>query len=594
MLLLLLVPWVPSVGHALPSRLVLALDGVAYRDLKALQAGAPGTNWWGKTFIRQAFSAREGYFPVSRMISTFPSTSDVAWTDIFGDRPLPGYQRTYYSAAANRQMAVSAVTTSMEHEKQMDWELQNSFLRSMAYVYSVHVYEYELHELEKNFFAANSTNENFYAYIRSSDDAQHLGRNIMAMLCLLDRRLEQMRARYRKMTGRDLQIVILSDHGHNHAGPGKRVLIRSFLEKAGYRIADSLACSNDVVLPTTGIETWVEIHNAPAVTEKLAHQLTHLAGVDLVLARLAQTNRFLVLNSRDAAALIDWRPASNAFRYSPVNGDPLDYSPVVETLAREHQLDTDGFAPADVWMAATLTNRYPVALERIVRGFTQVTLNPATILLSLDNHYVNAGWLVKKGSELVTCDSTHGGLDDLNSDGILLSNFKPTRDTSSDRVAEQFDGFPGLRNFRETETGAEWVTPREQAMTRLARDPFDRDCRELPASNVFLRVWSPRLDSTAADAPIEVVLKKVPRYAALPAERGALQLPPATGQRVTLNAPVAVPEMDCERIYALPPDLILQPHARYQISGWLGGPAPGKFLFEFDFYTNARGQPAAY
>ncbi len=140
-----------------------------------------------------------------------------------------------------------------------------------------------------------------------------------------------------------------------------------------------------------------------------------------------------------------------------------------------------------------MTNHYPLALERIVRGLTRVTLNPATILISLDNQYVNAGWLVKEGSRLENYGSTHGALDDINSDGILLSNFKPTVDTSSDRVARQFDDFPGLRNYRAEENGAEWVTKNEQSLTRIARDPFDRDYKLLPADDVFLRVWSPQL-----------------------------------------------------------------------------------------------------
>src|SRR5215472_4373084 len=68
----------PMPGRAaLPKRLVLALDGVAYRDMTALQAGVTYTDLKGRQFHRQAFN--EGYFPVSRMISTFPSASDVAW-----------------------------------------------------------------------------------------------------------------------------------------------------------------------------------------------------------------------------------------------------------------------------------------------------------------------------------------------------------------------------------------------------------------------------------------------------------------------------------------------------------------------------------
>src|SRR5208282_6380067 len=100
--------------------------------LKALQDGVISTNVWGKPFRRQAFTLAEGYFPVSRMVSTFPSAYDVAWTDIFGDRPLPGYQRTYFSAAANSEISINGVTTSMEHERQMDYQVESGFIRSMG------------------------------------------------------------------------------------------------------------------------------------------------------------------------------------------------------------------------------------------------------------------------------------------------------------------------------------------------------------------------------------------------------------------------------------------------------------------------------
>ena len=72
---------------ALPKRLIIGLDGISYRDMKALQEGVTYKDTHGFQFHRQAF--HQGYFPVSRLISTFPSTSDVAWTDIFGDRPCP-------------------------------------------------------------------------------------------------------------------------------------------------------------------------------------------------------------------------------------------------------------------------------------------------------------------------------------------------------------------------------------------------------------------------------------------------------------------------------------------------------------------------
>ena len=155
----------PSTAVALPARLVLVLDGIAYRDMKALQAGVTYTNIWGSVLHRKAFGFEEGYFPVSRVVSTFPSTSDVAWTDIFGNHPLPGYQRTYFSAAANSLISNSGVTTTMEYERQMDWQVESSFIRSMGYIYSAHTFEYEMHKLVKNFWNAGSKDGNYYAYI---------------------------------------------------------------------------------------------------------------------------------------------------------------------------------------------------------------------------------------------------------------------------------------------------------------------------------------------------------------------------------------------------------------------------------------------
>ena len=116
-------------------------------------------------------------------------------------------------------------------------------------------------------------------------------------------------------------------------------------------------------------------------------------------------------------------------------------------------------------MAETMSSHYPLALERIVRGFTRVTLNPATILISLDNQHVDAGWLVKEGSRLENYGSTHGALDDINSDGIVLSNFKPTRDTSSDRVARTVRWFS--RNAQ-LSSGGKW--PRMGCQKRTGTD----------------------------------------------------------------------------------------------------------------------------
>jgi hypothetical protein len=585
-----------STSRALPQRLIITLDGISYRDMKALQEGATDTNGWGVVSHRRAFTSEEGYFPVSRMISTFPSTSDVAWTDIFGNRPNPGYQRTYFSVAANSIVWVNGLTSTIEHERQMDWQADSNFTRSMGYVYSVHTFKFELYKLVEEFWDTGSTNPDFYIYIRSSDDAQHMDRDILSMLATLDEDLQNLRARYHAKEGHDLQILILSDHGHNHAGRGERVPIGSFLEKAGYHVTQSITGPKDVVLPTSGIEDWIEIHNSPSETPALAEKLVHLKGADVIAATLPdQTNSFLVLNSRGERAVIRWNPLQNSYQYSAENGDPLDYLPVVKTLAQKNRLDANGFATADDWMNETMTNHYPLALQRIVRGLTCVTLNPATILVSLDNHYVNAGWLVNHASALEGCGSTHGALDDINSTGIILSNFAPTHDTSTDRLAGYFNGFPGLRVYRDEENGAEWVSRQEQARMRIPRDPFDWNYTSLPGDGLFLRVWSPELALPGNSTSLEATIERLSGPADPPAGGESLKPIIEHEMRVTFDKLVSFPT-NCpyERVYACPSNLGLEPQADYRVSGWVEGADKNAGRFEFDFRTDDNGRPVAF
>jgi hypothetical protein len=478
----------------------------------------------------------------------------------------------------------------------MHWEVENGFIRTLGYVYPLHTYYYEMHELYRNFLHTRSQADNYYVYVRTPDDAQHLARDIFAMLCRLDEKLRKLSAIYKAREGRDLEILILSDHGNNHAGAGKRVEVRAFLEKAGYRITDSIQNPRDIVLPTAGIESWVEIHNSPGETESLLQLLTHLEGVDILTAPdPARTNRFIVMNSKSERACIEWNPAKNSFRYSTETGDPLNHLPVVAALAQKQQLDADGFATADAWMAETLTHRYPLALERIVRGHTHVTLNPATILISLNNHYVHADWLIKKGSECVTFGGTHGALDDLNSDGILLSNFAPTSDTSANRVAALFDGFQGLRNFRAEKNGAEWVSGKEQALTGTARLPFDWNCRMLPDDEIFLRIWTPSFTRLDSNTPVELTVRQARRYSNAQIRRADPKPVDPTEQHLTLNQPVSFPD-NCayERVYALPAGLTLERQKEYRISGRIRDRNKNIQIFEFTFRTDSRGKPAAY
>jgi hypothetical protein len=165
-----------------------------------------------------------------------------------------------------------------------------------------------------------------------------------------------------------------------------------------------------------------------------------------------------------------------------------------------------------------------------------------------------------------------------------MSNFAPTRDTSTARVASQFGDFLDVRDFRAEESGGEWVTKEEQALVRIAHVPFDREFQQLPGDSLFLRIWSPELAKIDVKTPITVAIEKVKRYSTSPSP-----------QQMTLDQPLSLTDSSAnERIYAVPGDLKLEPQTEYNISGWIQTQPKGGRLFIFSFQTNADGRPVAF
>jgi len=576
---------------SLPGRLVILIDGVAYRDVVALQSGITYTNARGRQATRQAF--HEGYFPVSRLISTFPSASDVAWSEILGNRPLPGYQRTYLCAATGELIRQNGVTTSMEYELQMHWELESGIRRALGYVYPSSTFRHEVGELVQAFLESAGGSDAFYGMIRASDDAQHTTGDILKLLCFLDRQLQKLCALYRAVEGHDLEILMLSDHGNNHAGAGKRVQVRSYLKRAGYHLTDAIRNPEDLVLPTVGIQNWVEINCAPGEIGKLALMLAELEGVDVVTARLpGPAGHFLVLNGEGDRALIVADPGRDSYRYEVQRGDPLGYAPVVAALTERGCFEESGFASAQAWTEATMAHRYPLAPERIVRGHTRLALNPAPLLISLENGYIHSSWMLKQLSSLMRMGGTHGGLDDLCSTGSLLSNFEPTRDTSARQVARQFDGFRGLRDPREGEQGGEWIYRDIQALAAVARGQLDWQHTLLPESAPLLRVWTPVFSGLQAGASLEVTLRPERRFSSPRIRRSdpVPSRPPI--QHLTLDQPLAFQETcDYERVYLLPDAVVLDSLETYRIRGSVDLRGRNTQVFEFTFHTDSQGLP---
>jgi hypothetical protein len=254
-------------------------------------------------------------------------------------------------------------------------------------------------------------------------------------------------------------------------------------------------------------------------------------------------------------------------------------------------MDANGWAPADDWMKATMTHRYPLALERIARGHTSITLNPAPILIGLRDGYVHCSWLLKQLSSLMRMGGTHGALDARCSNGILLSSFAPTEDTSTRRVAQRFDGFENLKDPREGTQGADWIYLENPTLASAATAPLQIAQPSVPESEPLLRVWTPLFSDLEPATPVQIAIKPVSRWLR-PRVRRSDPVVSKPAQKWGLADPLEFPKLnEYERMYALPEDLSFEPKKTYRITGRAGISGHRRRIFEFTFQTDAYGLP---
>ena len=116
-----------------------------------------------------------------------------------------------------------------------------------------------------------------------------------------------------------------------------------------------------------------------------------------------------------------------------------------------------------------------------------------------------------------------------------------------------------------------------------------------PSDTVFLRIWAPSHAHLGSEAPVEVTLERTDRCLPAQIRRGDPQPIDASLKHLTLGRPLSLPgNCSYERVYGLPPDLILEPQKAYRISGWVRSQKKTIRIFKFAFRTDIRGLPAAY
>lgn len=464
----------------LPERLVLALDGLPHKDVEKLQRE------------EGLFS---DFFPASRNIAPFPSVSDISWADIFRTVPPRGYQRYHYSVGGNQIIGGSTTDLGnpIEYEKRMHLTFMKLTEHAYAYVFPMRAAYDEVNAVIDRLLRSRDGGT-FYSYLLSSDTLQHTNGDIHEFLRYLDGRLKELQRLYSAASGgKRLKIVIVSDHGHNHQAGGKLVGMKAHLESKGLTFADSVKGPDDVVFTNAGILTSVAIFTLPANYERVARAALEAEGVDLATYIDAADADLVHLRKPGGDyARIRRKAGSNRYKYEAVQGDPIGYLPIVTALTEAGKADDKGYIHADAWLDATSDHEYPVAPERIWRGHHVITLNTAPIIVAIKDGYENANSLVKFASNFSTRGGTHGNLGKACSNGVVMTNYTPTRDLTSNRTGE-FLSFGGLFNHRRHRRGARLADTRVIAYDIDTGEMIDSEDNLAPQNQVFLNLWDPQV-----------------------------------------------------------------------------------------------------
>jgi hypothetical protein len=378
-------------------KLAVCLDGVPYEDMAAL---------WDQGYFREF--ARPG-----KLISSFPSLSDVALTELLQTDKVPGYENLYFDTQTN-QIAGGATSTvskvRMPYLDALDYDEPGIF-KGLAYLIPIRIYHADLGRFRKRYAASRLPA--YVAHICATDSVCHVlnREQFLKVMLEVDRLLREI---YIQHSGQ-MDFIVFSDHGNSHV-QNRRIDLDGFLARNGFRVESSINSEKSVVIPAFGLVGALPVYSQPQNTAKLARLLASHEAADFIVYLEGET---IQICSSRGSALIEAKDSGRSLKYSTSKGDPLHLKPVMLRLLEQRQLDAEGFASTESWFGATATHEYADAVNAIYQGVTNHVTNRANLLVSLkDGYHYGSPFF----DWLVTMRSTHGNLRRTSMTGFFMRN----------------------------------------------------------------------------------------------------------------------------------------------------------------------------
>ncbi|MFL6254104.1 MAG: alkaline phosphatase family protein [Pyrinomonadaceae bacterium] len=397
-----------------PRRLLLCLDGVPFEVVREAKS-------------RGMF---DNFKEPARLLSPFPTLTNVALAEMLGATPPNGYESLYFDREARElrggvrkyigRRTPDKVPSSYMDELDYQEPLAFEFL---IYVATDAVWRADMRRFRERFLSAPPARD-FFGFLKATDGLLHIGgpARLAVALQSLDRLLREIQ----RAAGSETEMVLFSDHGMNLL-ENRRVNLQSYLGRNGYEVVGHMRRPRGVrrvSAPAFGLCGYAALYCGEETDRgELAESLRELEGVDFSVYREEGSDTALVKGSAGSARIHRAeREGETFYRYEQLDGDPLGLAAAVLSLGVEGRFDDGAFARDADWLARTWGHTYPDALANIYNSvFTPRVRHTADVLVSLrDGYYYGATAF----SRMVRLLATHGNALRSSSHAFLMSTHR--------------------------------------------------------------------------------------------------------------------------------------------------------------------------
>ena len=364
-------------------RLLLCLDGVPHALIEAAR--------------------HRGLFDVfkrpSRLLSPFPTMTNVALSAMFGATPPPGYESLYFDRHARElrggikkylgrrtpDKIPSSYMDDLDYQEPLPFEF-------LIYVAPERVWRADMQRFRERFRNAPQTRD-YFAFLKATDGLLHAQgpERLAVALESLDKILQEIRS----YCGDETEIVMFSDHGMN-LEENQRVPLASTLRDRGFKL----------VIPAFGLCSYVALYCDEDVIPEVARASVGVTGVDFAVYR--DGDEIAIESERGQARV---QRDGETYQYLLHTGDPLELGSF-----------EPGFKTDREWFAKTAGHKYPDAVVNIYKSiFTPRVKHTADVLISLKDGYY-FGW--SPFGRFVRLAATHGNALQASSNAFLMSTHR--------------------------------------------------------------------------------------------------------------------------------------------------------------------------